>query len=79
MSIYSEIKKYLLFLVGFFCFLIIGHIVLLYFYHDAAKFPLPGGTINIGIMGEQPTMNIFSYNTQIENSTSDTLLRFMQR
>jgi hypothetical protein len=47
MSIYSEIKKYLLYLVGAFCVLIIAHIGLLYLYHDAKHYPLPGGTLNV--------------------------------
>lgn len=50
MSLYSEIKKYLLYLVGFFCLLVAAHSILLYFYADAKVYPLPGGTINIGVI-----------------------------
>jgi hypothetical protein len=79
MSIYSEIKKYLLFLVGFFCLLLAAHIVFLYFYHDAEKYPLPGGTINIGMMGEAPALNVLNFDTKIENDPNDTVLRFVYR
>ena len=47
MSVYSEIKKYLLYLVGFFCVLLCAHLVLLYLYSDAKTFPLEGGTVNV--------------------------------
>jgi len=79
MRIYSEIKKYLLFLVGFFCLLIAAHIVLLYFYHDAQKYPLPGGTINIGMVGKTPDLNVLHFDTKIENDPNDTILRFVYR
>lgn len=79
MSIYSEIKKYLLFLVGFFCLLLVGHIVVLYFYSDAIEYPLPGGTVNIGILGESPSLNVLSFDTKIENDPNDTVLRFIYR
>lgn len=79
MSIYSEIKKYLLFLVGFFCLLLVGHIVVLYFYSDAIEYPLPGGTVNIGILGERPSLNVLNFDTKIENDPNDTVLRFIYR
>lgn len=79
MSIYSEIKKYLLFLVGFFCLLLMGHIVLLYVYSDAIKYPLPGGTINIGMIGDKPTLNVLNFDTKIENDPNDAVLRFIYR
>jgi hypothetical protein len=79
MSIYSEIKKYLLFLVGFFCLLLVGHIVVLYFYSDAIEYPLPGGTVNVGILGEKPTLNALNFDTKIENDPNDTVLRFVYR
>ncbi len=79
MSIYSEIKKYLLFLVGFFCLLLATHIVFLYIYNDAEKYPLPGGTINIGMMGKKPVPNVLNFDTKIENDTNDTVLRFLLR
>lgn len=79
MSIYSEIKKYLLFLVGFFCLVLVSHIVVLYFYSDAIEYPLPGGTVNIGIMGEKPTLNVLNFDTKIENDPNDTVLRFVYR
>lgn len=79
MSIYSEIKKYLLFLVGFFCLLLLGHIVVLYLYSDALEYPLPGGTVNVGILGEKPTLNVLNFDTKIENDPNDTVLRFVYR
>lgn len=79
MSIYSEIKKYLLFLVGFFCLILASHIVFLYFYHDAEKYPLPGGTINVGMIGSSPALNVLSFDTKIENDPNDTVLRFIYR
>lgn len=50
MSLYSEIKKYLLYLVGFFCLLLGVHFVVLYLYQDAIRFPVQGGTMNIGVI-----------------------------
>lgn len=79
MSIYSEIKKYLLFLVGFFCLLLVGHIVVLYFYSDAIEYPLPGGTVNVGILWEKPKLNVLNFDTKIENDPNDTVLRFIYR
>ncbi len=79
MSIYSEIKKYLLFLVGFFCLVLFGHLVLLYIYSDAEQYPLPGGIIHVGLMWEKPNLNILQFDTKISNDTNDTVIRFMQR
>lgn len=79
MSIYSEIKKYLLFLVGFFCLILVGHIVVLYFYSDAIEYPLPGGTVNVGILWEKPKLNVLNFDTKIENDPNDTVLRFIYR
>lgn len=79
MSIYSEIKKYLLFLVGFFCLLLVGHIILLYVYSDAIEYPLPGGTVNVGILWEKPKLNVLNFDTKIENDPNDTVLRFVYR
>lgn len=79
MSIYSEIKKYLLFLVGFFCLLLVGHIIVLYFYSDAIEYPLPGGTVNVGILWEKPKLNVLNFDTKIENDPNDTVLRFIYR
>jgi ABC-type oligopeptide transport system substrate-binding subunit len=79
MRIYSEIKKYLLFLVGFFCLVIVAHIVLLYIYHDAEKYPLPGGTINVGMIGDRTDINVLNFDTKIENDPNDTVLRFIFR
>lgn len=79
MRIYSEIKKYLLYLVCFFCVIISGHIVILYLYNDATEYPLPGGTLNIWILWDKPTINILDFDAKIDNNTSDTLLRFVTR
>jgi ABC-type transport system substrate-binding protein len=79
MSIYSEIKKYLLFLVGFFCLLLVGHIVVLYFYSDAIEYPLPGGTVNVGILGKKTSLNVFKFDTKVENDPNDTVIRFFYR
>lgn len=79
MSIYSEIKKYLLFLVGFFCLILVGHIIILYFYSDAIEYPLPGGTVNVGILWEKPQLNVLNFDTKIENDPNDTVLRFIYR
>lgn len=79
MSIYSEIKKYLLYLVGAFCILIIAHIGLLYLYHDAKHYPLPGGTLNVWIVGKLPTLDITLVDTKIENNSHDTVLKFLFR
>ncbi len=79
MSIYSEIKKYLLYLVGAFCVLIIAHIGVLYLYHDAKHYPLPGGTLNIWIVGKMPTLDLTLVDTKIENNSNDTVLKFLFR
>jgi sensor histidine kinase YesM len=79
MSVYSEIKKYLLYLVGFFCLSLAVHLGILYFYSDAETYPIRGGTLNVGIVGKQPVLDILSTDTKIENSSSDTVLRFIYR
>ena len=79
MSIYSEIKKYLLFLVGFFCLLLVGHIIILYVYSDAIEYPLPGGTINVGMIGEKPVLNVLNFDIKIENDPNDTITKFVYR
>lgn len=79
MSVYSEIKKYLLYLVGFFCVVLSAHIVVLYFYNDAETYPINGGTINVGIMGKMPTMDMLTTDTKIDNNTNDTVLHFLYR
>lgn len=79
MGIYSEIKKYLLYLICFFCLLITGHLVLLYIYSDATKYPLPGGNLQVGIVGNQPTLNIFEFDPKIDNSSHDAIFRLVQR
>ena len=79
MSVYSEIKKYLLYLVGFFCIVLSVHIVVLYFYSDADTYPINGGTINIGVMGKVPAMDILATDTKIDNNTNDTVIHFLYR
>lgn len=79
MSVYSEIKKYLLYLVGFFCLVLSAHIVILYLYNDAETYPIHGGTINVGVMGKMPNMDVLSVDTKIDNSTNDTVFHFLYR
>ena len=80
MSIYAEIKKYLLYLVGTFCVLLCVHIGILYLYHDAISYPLPGGTVNVGMVTDEvPDLDILTYETKIENNPNDALLRFLYR
>lgn len=79
MSVYSEIKKYLLFLVGFFCLVLGAHLIILYFYSDAETYPIRGGTLNIGIVGKQPSMDVLSTDTKLENNSGDIVMRFLYR
>ncbi|MFA6080483.1 MAG: ABC transporter substrate-binding protein [Candidatus Gracilibacteria bacterium] len=79
MSLYSEIKKYLLYLVGFFCLLLGAHVAVLYLYEGATVYPLPGGTVNIGVIGEAPSLDILSVDTKLENDTNDMVFRFLYR
>ncbi len=79
MSVYSEIKKYLLYLVGFFCVLLSAHIVVLYLYNDATTFPLKGGTLNIGIVSKKPALDILAADTKLDNNSNDTALHFLYR
>ncbi len=79
MSVYSEIKKYLFYLVGFFCLALSAHIVLLYLYSDAQTYAINGGTINIGIIGKKPAIDILSIDTKVDNNNNDTLLHFLYR
>lgn len=65
--------------MGFFCLLLVGHIVVLYFYSDAIEYPLPGGTVNVGILWEKPKLNVLNFDTKIENDPNDTVLRFIYR
>ena len=79
MSVYSEIKKYLLVLVGFFCFILSAHIVVLYLYNDAETYPIAGGTINIGVVGKFPSLDLLSVDTKLDNNSNDTVLHFLYR
>jgi hypothetical protein len=79
MSLYSEIKKYLLYLVGFFCLLLVAHMVILYLYKDAITYPIVGGTMNVGIVGDHPSLDVLSVDTKPENDTNDMILRFLYR
>lgn len=79
MSLYSEIKKYLLYLVGFFCLLLGAHMAVLYVYKDAITYPIIGGTMNIWIVGESPSLDILSSDTKFENDPNDLVLRFLYR
>lgn len=79
MSVYSEIKKYLLYLVGFFCLVLGVHLVILYFYSDAETYPIRGGTLNVGIVGKKPVLDVLLADTKIENSSGDTVLHFIYR
>lgn len=80
MSLYSEIKKYLLYLVAFFCLLIGTHLVVLYLYHDAEIYPVNGGTLNIGIIGGSEKLDIATLDTKIEDSSApDVAIRFLFR
>ncbi len=80
MSLYSEIKKYLLYLVGFFCLLLGAHMVVLYLYEGATVYPLPGGTVNIGVISDMsPVLDVLSIDTKLENDPNDMVLRFLYR
>jgi len=79
MSVYSEIKKYLLYLVGFFCVILSAHIVILYFYNDAETYPLNGGTVNVGIIGKKPALDLLATDTKMDNNSNDTVLHFLYR
>ncbi len=79
MSVYSEIKKYLLVLVGFFCLILSAHIVVLYLYNDAETYPIAGGTINIGVVGKFPSLDVLSVDTKLDNNSNDTVLHFLYR
>ena len=79
MSLYSEIKKYLLYLVGFFCLLLAVHIAVLYLYKDALRYPIVGGTMNVWVIGDEPSLDVLSVDTKVENDTNDMVLRFLYR
>jgi len=79
MSLYSEIKKYLLYLVGFFCLLLGVHIGILYLYNGAITYPVIGGTMNIGVIGDIPSLDVLSVDTKLDNDTNDMVLRFLYR
>lgn len=79
MSLYSEIKKYLLYLVGFFCLLLGVHMGVLYLYKDAITYPIMGGTMNIGVIGDTPSLDVLSVDTKLENNTNDMVLKFLYR
>ena len=76
MTLLLTIKKYL-FLVALGLFVVtLGHVVVLYLYHDSHVFPEAGGTLNVGFVGETPTLNPAEYGI---DSTNDLLLRFLFR
>lgn len=51
----------------------------LYLYKDAITYPIIGGTMNIGIIGDVPSLDVLSVDTKLENTTNDMLLRFLYR
>lgn len=51
----------------------------LYLYRDAIRYPIAGGTINIGVVGDTPSLDVLSVDTKIENDTNDMVLRFLYR
>lgn len=50
MSLYKQIRKYLLWIALFVTLLFGVHIVILYVYNDARDYPEVGGTLHIGIV-----------------------------
>ena len=79
MSVYSEIKKYLLYLVGFFCVVLGAHIVILYLYSDASHYALRGGTLNVGIVGGTPEIDPLAADIRTNNDNNDTVIHFLYR
>lgn len=51
----------------------------LYLYKDAITYPIIGGTMNIGVVGDTPSLDVLSIDTKIENNTNDMVLRFLYR
>ncbi len=76
MSIYQTIKKYFLFLSIFIVFVLSIHLIFLYLSEDAARNPVEGGTVNIGIIGTVPNLNPAAYGA---DPVGDYLLRFASR
>ncbi len=53
--------------------------VVLYFYKDAITYPIVGGTMNVGVIGDTPSLDVLSVDTKPENDTNDMILRFLYR
>jgi ABC-type oligopeptide transport system substrate-binding subunit len=80
MSVYAEIKKYLLYLIGFFCLLLLGHLALLYVYHDATKYELTGGTFHLGIVDSPPAaLSLLESDIRIGDDGADVMRQFLYR
>ena len=56
------------------------HIIILYIYHDAKDYPQVGGTLHVGIVGENPSIDLLAYDPRSSgNETNDMLIHFLYR
>ncbi len=76
MQLYSRIKKYLFLLACIFSVATAAHIIALYIYEGAETVPEKGGTLTVGIIGGNPSLNPTQYRLDGGN---DFALRFLYR
>ncbi|MDD2909232.1 MAG: ABC transporter substrate-binding protein [Candidatus Gracilibacteria bacterium] len=76
MSIFKQVKKYLLLLSIFFSITITAHLVYVYLYDGATKFPVVGGTLSVGFVGDVPSINPFEFS---QNPSNDYILKFLYK
>lgn len=76
MSIFKQVKKYLLLLSIFFSITITAHLVYVYLYDGATKFPVVWWTLSVGFVWDVPSINPFEFS---QNPSNDYILKFLYK
>ena len=76
MHIFTKVKKYLLLISVFFTLAISSHLVYVYFYDGASKFPVVGWSISVWFIGDIPSLNPLEFSL---NPANDYMLQFLYK
>lgn len=80
MSMYLQIRKYLLWIALLVLVVLGWHISALYWYHDAKSFPVQGGTLHVGLVGHNNSIDLLAYDPRSSgNETNDMIIHFLYR
>lgn len=80
MHLYLQIRKYLLWIALLGVIVFGGHILVLYWYNDAKSYAQVGGTLHVGLIGENASIDLLSYDPRSSgNETNDMLVHFLYR